>query len=104
MKFGHRQHAGARDPAVVSNNYDFSLEHQFSGDTSMKLTPFMRKTQDQIQQFYLDQRTNFVSGLNVGAQTSQGFEFELDKGDFSRNGLAARLSFTYTNSYIQYRR
>ncbi len=88
----------------VSNNYDFSYEHQFKGDTSVKFTPFLRKTQDQIQQFYLDQKTSFVSGLNVGRQTSQGFELEVDKGDFSRNGLAARLSFTYTNSYINYQR
>ena len=91
-------------PPAVSNNYDFSLEHQFNRDTSMKFTPFIRKTADQAQQFYLDQRTNFVSGLNVGRQTSQGFEFELDKGDFSRNGIASRLSFTYTNSYIRYTR
>jgi TonB dependent receptor/Carboxypeptidase regulatory-like domain/TonB-dependent Receptor Plug Domain len=88
----------------VANNYDFSLEHQFNRDTSVKLTPFLRKTQDQIQQFYLDQKTNFVSGLNVGRQTSQGVEFELDKGDFSRNGWAGRLTYTYTNSYIQYAR
>jgi hypothetical protein len=86
----------------VSNNYDMSLEHQFNRDTSMKLTPFLRKTQDQIQQFYLNQKTSFISGLNVGRQTSEGVEFELDKGDFSRNGLAARLTFTYTNSYINY--
>ena len=57
----------------------------------MKLTPFLRKTQDQIQKFYLDQKTGFLSGLNVGRQTSQGLELEVDKGDFSRNGLAARL-------------
>jgi len=88
----------------VSNNYDFSFEHQFKGDTSIKFTPFLRKTQDQIQQFFLDQKTNFVSGLNVGRQTSEGLELEIDKGDFSRNGLAARLSFTYTNSYINYTR
>ena len=88
----------------VSNNYDFSYEHQFKGDTSIKFTPFLRKTQDQIQQFFLDQKTNFVSGLNVGRQTSEGLELEVDKGDFSRNGLAARLSFTYTNSYINYSR
>ncbi len=91
-------------PPEVSNNYDFSFEHQFGGDTAVKITPFLRKTQDQIQQFYLDQRTNFVSGLNVGRQTSQGIEFELDKGDFSRNGIASRLSFTYTNSYVNYTR
>jgi hypothetical protein len=88
----------------VADNIDFSFEHQFKGDTSVKLTPFLRKTQDQIQQFYLDQRTSFVSGVNVGAQTSQGLEFELDKGDFSRNGIAAKLSFAYTDSYITYKR
>jgi hypothetical protein len=86
----------------VANNFDFSFEHQFNRDTSVKLTPFLRKTQDQIQQFYLDQKTSFVSGVNVGAQTSQGLEFELDKGDFARNGWAGRLTYTYTNSYIQY--
>jgi TonB dependent receptor/Carboxypeptidase regulatory-like domain/TonB-dependent Receptor Plug Domain len=86
----------------VSNNYDFSLEHQFKGDVAVKLTPFLRKTQNQIQQFYLDQKTSFVSGLNVGRQTSQGVELEVDKGDFARNGWAGRFSFTYTNSYINY--
>jgi hypothetical protein len=91
-------------PPEISSNYDFSFEHSFRGDTSLKLTPFVRKTQDQIQQFFLDQRTGFVSGLNVGKQTSRGFELEVDKGDFSRNGLAARLTFTYTNSYINYTR
>jgi TonB dependent receptor/Carboxypeptidase regulatory-like domain len=86
----------------ISNNYDFSYEHEFRGNTSVKLTPFLRKTQDQIQNFYLDQKTSFVSGLNVGRQTSEGLELEVDKGDFSRNGLAARFAFTYTNSYINY--
>ncbi|MBV8750933.1 MAG: TonB-dependent receptor [Candidatus Eremiobacteraeota bacterium] len=86
----------------ISNNYDFSLEHQFGSDLAVKLSPFLRSTQDQIQQFYLDQKTNFVSGLNVGRQTSKGIELEVDKGDFSRNGLAGRFSFTYTNSTIKY--
>ncbi len=100
--FGLETTPGHHVRPEVSNNYDFSYEHQFKGDTSIKFTPFLRKTQDQIQQFFLDQKTNFVSGLNVGKQTSQGFELEVDKGDFSRNGLAARFSFTYTNSYINY--
>ena len=86
----------------VANSFDFSYEHQFNRDTSLKLSPFVRKTQDQIQQFYLDQKTSFVSGVNVGSQTSQGVEFELDKGDFSRNGWAGRLTYTYTNSYVVY--
>jgi outer membrane receptor protein involved in Fe transport len=89
-----------RPPA--SNNYDFSLEKSLPGQISLKLSPFYRKTQDQIQQFFLNQQTGFVSGLNVGRQTSRGIEFELDKGDFNRDGLAAKVSFTYTNSYINY--
>lgn len=86
----------------VSNNYDFSVEHSFRGDLSIKVSPFLRDTQDQIQQFYLDQKTGFVSGLNVGRQRSQGVEFELDKGNFAQQGIAAKLAVTYTNSYIRY--
>jgi hypothetical protein len=86
----------------TSDNLDFSVEHQFGSDTSIKLSPFLRTTQNQIQNFYLNQQTGFVSGLNVGHQTSEGLEFELDKGNFARDGLAAKLSLAYTNSYIQY--
>ncbi|MEO9263927.1 MAG: TonB-dependent receptor [Candidatus Baltobacteraceae bacterium] len=87
----------------ISYNTDFSWEHQFKGtDMSFKATPFYRKTQDQIQQFYLDIKTNFVSGLNVGKQTTEGIEFQLQKGDFSKNGLSGLLSYTYTNAYVTY--
>ena len=87
----------------VSYNADISLEKHLRGtDWSFKLTPFMRKTKDQIQQFFLDQASGFVSGLNVGRQTSEGVEFQLNKGDFSRNGLSGQLALTYTNSYINY--
>ena len=89
-------------PPAVSNNYDLSLEHQFRGDTSIKVTPFWRSTQNQVQQFYLNQATSFVSGLNVGKQTSRGVEFELDKGNFAAQGASARLTLAYTNSYINY--
>lgn len=86
----------------TSYNYDVSWEQQFHGGWSFKLTPFYRKTKDQIQNFFLDQATGFVSGLNVGRQTSEGVEFQLDKGDFNANGLSALLSLTYTHSYINY--
>ncbi|MGA8534829.1 MAG: TonB-dependent receptor [Candidatus Tumulicola sp.] len=87
----------------TSINYDISWEHHFKGtDMSFKLTPFLRQTQDQIQNFFLDQKTGFVSGLNAGDQRSQGIEFQFQKGDFSRNGFAGVLSFAYTNSYIHY--
>ncbi len=87
----------------TSINYDISLEQHLKGtDISFKLTPFLRQTQDQIQEFYLDQHTGFISGLNAGSQRSQGVEFQMTKGDFSKNGLAAQLSFAYTDSYIKY--
>lgn len=88
---------------ATSLNYDLSWEHHFKGsELSLKLTPFLRQTQNQIQNFFLDQKTAFISGLNVGSQRSQGFEFQMQDGDFSRNGFAAQLSFAYTNSYIHY--
>ncbi|HEY8297166.1 MAG TPA: TonB-dependent receptor, partial [Candidatus Baltobacteraceae bacterium] len=88
---------------ATSINADFSLEHHIKNtDWSFKLSPFLRKTKDQIQQFFLDQQSGFVSGLNVGRQTSEGLEFQLNKGDFSRNGLSGQLAFTYTHSVISY--
>lgn len=87
----------------TSLNYDISWEHRFKNtDWSFKLTPFLRQTQDQIQQFFLIPQNGFVSGLNVGSQRSEGLEFQLQKGDFSRDGLSGLLSFAYTNSYVHY--
>jgi hypothetical protein len=87
----------------TSLNYDLSWEHHFKGtDYSFKVTPFLRQTQSQIQEFFLNVKEGFVSGLNAGDQRSQGVEFQLQKGDFSRNGISGLLSFAYTNSYITY--
>jgi len=87
----------------TSINYDISWEHRVKNtDWSFKLTPFLRQTQDQIQQFFLIPQNGFVSGLNVGSQRSQGLEFQLQKGDFSRDGISGLLSFAYTNSYVHY--
>jgi hypothetical protein len=87
----------------TSLNYDVSLEQRLHGtDWSFKITPFLRQTQDQIQQFFLNQKTGFVSGTNIGSQRSQGVEFQAQKGDFSKNGIAGLLSFAYTNSYVKY--
>jgi hypothetical protein len=87
----------------VSFNSDLSLEHHFKGtDMSFKLTPFLRQTQNQVENFYINYVTGLTSGLNVGNQTSSGFEFQFDKGDFSRNGFAAQLSFAYTYALVKY--
>ncbi len=88
----------------TSDNYDLSWEHQFQGtQASFKLTPYYRTTQNQIQNFYLNQKTNFVSGLNVGQQTSDGVEFQLNLGNFNQNGLSALLAYTYNHSTIKFK-
>jgi hypothetical protein len=87
----------------TSQNYDLSWEQRIKGtNLSFKLTPFYRHTKNQIQNFFLDQATGYISGFNVGRQTSEGVEFQLNDGDFSVNGLSALLSFTYTHSFIKY--
>ncbi|MGA8574521.1 MAG: TonB-dependent receptor [Candidatus Cybelea sp.] len=102
LAFGRNTPGYPIQPAT-SINYDLSWEHRFKGtDFTFKLTPFLRQTQDQIQQFFLNAQTGFVSGLNVGSQRSEGLEFQLQKGDFSRDGLSGLMSFAYTNSYVHY--
>ncbi len=87
----------------TSWNFDLSLEQHLRGtDLSYKLTPFLRSTKDQTQLFFLDQKTAFSSGINVGRQTSKGTELQINKGDFSRNGFSGQLSFAYTYSRIRY--
>jgi hypothetical protein len=85
----------------VSYNMDLSLEHNFVGtDLSVKLTPFLRLTRNQLESFYLNQIES--DSLNVGRQTSEGFEFQLNKGDFNRNGFSGQLAFTYTNVFVNF--
>jgi hypothetical protein len=87
----------------TSINYDTSWEHRFEGtDLSLKLTPYLRQTQNQIQEFFLIPKQLFGSGLNVGSQRSEGVEFQMQKGDLSRDGISGFLSFAYTHSYIRY--
>ena len=87
----------------VSWNYDASWEHRFKNSSlSLKISPFFRKTSGQIEQFILDPVSRILSGLNVGKQTSEGVELQIVGGDFSKNGFAGSLSYTYTNSYINY--
>jgi len=87
----------------VSYNSDFSIEHRFPGtDLSFKLTPFLRQTQAQVENFYINPITELIGGLNAGYQTSRGFEFALDKGDFNRDGISGQLSFAYTYATVRY--
>ncbi len=87
----------------ISYNSDFSLEHHIKGtDMSFKLSPFLRQTQDEIENFYINYVTGLTSGLNAGYQTSRGFEFQFNKGDFTHNGFAGQLSFAYTYVTVKF--
>ncbi|MBV8727368.1 MAG: TonB-dependent receptor, partial [Candidatus Eremiobacteraeota bacterium] len=87
----------------ISYNYDLSLEKHIRGTSwSYKLTPFYRKTQDQVENFFLNQQTGFISGFNAGSLTARGVELQINAGDFNRNGFAGQLAFTYTNAYVNY--
>jgi len=90
-------------PPEVSFNYDFSWEHQVKGsDMSWKVTPFYRKTDNEDINVVLDPTTNFVSAIPALASDIKGIELLLRKGDFSRNGFAAQLSYTYTYEQSKY--
>ena len=52
----------------ISYNSDFSIEHHFKGtDMSFKLTPFLRQTQDQVENFYI----NYTDRPHLRAQRRQ---------------------------------
>lgn len=87
----------------VSYNADFSWEHHFKRtDAAFKLTPFYRRTRDQIQQFFIDPTFGTTTDINAGRQTSFGAEFMLTSGNLDANGFSMQLSYTYTHSRITY--
>jgi hypothetical protein len=98
--FNTPRHEGSPQTSL---NYDLTYEKRFKNSPlSFSLTPFLRRTQDQSQSFFLDPRTNFVSGLNVGTLRAFGYEFLSRYGDFNRDGISGQVSFAYTNSKIKY--
>ena len=74
----------------ISYNSDFSIEHHFHGtDMSFKLSPFLRQTQNQVENFYI----NYTTGHHLGPQRRKPDlrRFRVrssNKGDFSRNGFS----------------
>jgi hypothetical protein len=85
-----------------SNSYDLSLEKHFKGsDYSLKLTPFYRSTQDELQAIPIGAQ-GVVDGLNTGTGRSYGVEFQLSKGDFGRQGLSWQLAYTYTQALTRF--
>jgi hypothetical protein len=90
-------------PPQESWNFDVSWEHQVKGsDLSWKFTPFFRRTRNENINVVLDAQTNFVSGIDALASDIKGFELLFRKGDFSRNGWAGQLAYTYTYERSRY--
>ena len=101
-KFGYTG-SGHDIPPQESFNIDGSWEHGFKGsDVSFKATPFYRTTRNELTEFFIDPVNQLTSGLAVGSLKTSGVEFQLRKGSFERNGIAALLSYTYTNASIKY--
>jgi hypothetical protein len=86
-----------------SVNFDASWEHQFNGsDASFKFTPFVRQTKNELTTILLDQKTSFVSGINVGHKNVKGLEFALQKGDLNKDGFYGAVSYTYTFARLKF--
>jgi hypothetical protein len=87
-----------------SYNADASWEHQFgAGDAAFKLTPFVRQTKNELRAMPQDARSsNVVSAINVGRKNVEGVELALQKGDPTRQGLYASLSYTYTFARVRF--
>ena len=43
-----------------------------------------------------------MTQVPVGVNRNEGFEFQFNKGDFTRNGLSGQLAFTYTSSKVMF--
>ena len=86
-----------------STNFDLSWEHRFPNtDASLRVTPFYRSTQDQVQQTVVNALSGLFASFNTGRQVSDGVELALQKGSFSQDGWAWSLAYTYTHSQIKY--
>ena len=88
----------------VSYNSDLSLEHHFQGtDMSFKLSPFLRQTQDQVENFYINYTTGITSGLNAGYQTSSRLRVRSStRATSAATASPAQLSFAYTYATVKY--
>ncbi len=86
--------------AQFSNNYDLSIEHQFpKTDIALKATPYYRYATNQLYESVSIPTLFGVSpSFNAGTEKTYGVELQVTKGDFNRNGFAASLAYTYTNS------
>ncbi|HXN08750.1 MAG TPA: carboxypeptidase regulatory-like domain-containing protein [Candidatus Acidoferrales bacterium] len=88
-----------------STNYDLSIEHEFTGGVSVKITPYYRNTRNQVLNIpFNPQSPSFVTGDNFGNSRIKGVEFLLVKNVTSENGIGGTLSATYTDTKIRFAR
>jgi len=86
-----------------STNYDLSLEHEFSGGLSTKITPFYRNTRNQILSIpFNPQSPSFVTGDNFGNARIKGAEFTLQRRIAGASGIGGILNATYTDTKIRF--
>ncbi|HXM07122.1 MAG TPA: hypothetical protein VN936_06650, partial [Candidatus Acidoferrum sp.] len=63
-----------------------------------KITPYYRYATQQLDENIFIPTLLASPALNAGTEISYGVEFQLAKGDFSKNGLAGIFSYTYLDS------
>ena len=86
-----------------STNYDLSLEHEFNGGLSAKVTPFYRNTRNQILSIpFNPQSPSFVTGDNFGNAQIKGAEFTLQRPVASASGIGGTINATFTNTKIRF--
>lgn len=87
----------------TADNFDLSFEKQLHGTAmSFKITPFYRRTRNQLQYLAINPLQGTLAGLNIGTQVNSGVEFSFQDGDFNRDGLSALFSYTHMNSRVKY--
>lgn len=86
-----------------SRNIDISWEHSSLDDkTSLKLTPFDRKTTSEFAYLPTDPKNNVFSLVNGLNRNTQGVEMLLKRGDFKKNGFSGQFAYTYTHTSVKY--
>jgi hypothetical protein len=87
----------------TADNYDLSLEKQLHGtQMSFKISPFYRRTHNQLEYLAINPLQGTLAGLNIGTQENAGVEFSFQDGDFSREGISLLLSYTHMSSRVKY--
>ena len=88
-------------PGISSAQYDLSLGAALHGNRhELQAHAVLHVGHEWQQQTFIG--AGFVTQVPVGVNRNYGVEFQVNKGDFTRNGLSGQLAFTYTNSKVQF--